>query len=223
MKTRYDRSAFEGVSKYRPSNRMNFVKNGLRAIRRSESYDFRSSANTIPFSSEMLAVQTAKLKSFADPPDPHWSDRYSGIAAPLGAELFLQCERSIPEVMLGGSRFFMGDIAAEEEPDARSKFPYSDSAHRAAKIVTAQYKKNLVIKQQAALQIQALYRGVRCRKMAAPLFAARAHAAAVIHREYKARNSFAFLVKLRARKEVHRVSLLPKPWKSIMSEEEVQV
>lgn len=201
------------------SSRQKFVKNGLRAVRRSESYNFRSNADCIPISTEMGSIHSSKTLSFAKAAD-FWSDRYSILAAPFGAEMYLSCERSMPETVLGGSRYYMHELLEGKEPNARPRFPYDNTAQQAAKTVTAQYKKNLRIRHDAAKRIQAMWRGHRVFIEMAPIFLKRAAAAAHIHREYREKK-YSLVAALRHRSELQRRSLMPKPRPPAVSQEEV--
>lgn len=222
---KYAEHAHVDMYKHKPqpkpieSSRQKFVKNGLRAVARSESYDFRSSADSIPLSAEMLSIKSSKSLCFSKP-DDFWSNRYSALAAPMGAEMYLSCERNIPETVMGGPRYYMKEVLDGLEPNARPRFPYDDTAHAAAKQVTAQYKKNLRLRHEAAKAIQKIWRGHRVFLEYLPIFIQRAEAAGKIHDEYRGKK-FSLLTKLRRRTELRRLSLLPPPRAPPLSQEEV--
>lgn len=195
--------------------------NCKKALRKVENYKFRSTINTLTVSDEMMVVQQARLDAFQRSSNlsnsnsnskNNWADRFSALAAPMGAEMFLTNERSMPEVLIGGARFFEGEICANQEPDARPRFPYSDEVQFAAKVVTAQYRKITRKKHRAALKIQTQWRRFQVFHIAKEIFRRRREAAIFLQREFRRRrNVFYHNTKLRWLMKYHPPQPLPNP------------
>lgn len=128
-----------------------------RAANRGEKYDFKDKYGELPLSYELKGnlVFKQEFYSKSDNGGSIWSDRTSDISAPLGSELFLMNERSMPETMLGAPRFYFHELDNRDEvPDARGRFPYDRVAHAAAKTITRMFRRNLNRKNAAATIIQ---------------------------------------------------------------------
>ena len=97
-----------------------------KSANRAEQYKFRSKSGAdVDFlmSLEMENIAKSKLELFENTKEK-WQDRHSIIAAPLGAEVYLQCERGAPGVMLGAPRFYLDEIKiAREGPNGESLAP----------------------------------------------------------------------------------------------------
>ena len=135
------------------------------ATKRSEKYKIKKKKDrVVEISDEMRMTATEKLLYYKSVNDK-WRDRNSLIAAPFGAEIFLQSERAMPQVIMGSTRFFYHELeAAHQYPDARGRFPYDDIAHHAAKIIAGFFRRLFNRKLSAATKIQCNYRGYALRK-----------------------------------------------------------
>lgn len=119
--------------------------------------NFGKSVQNVIMSQEMLAVQNNKMRSFESLNDK-WIDRNSVLAAPLGADVFLSCDRI--NSILGCPRFFHNDFIIDENkrPDARTRFPYSNEARDAAKKIQCLLARNLMRRNDSAKKLQQTYR-----------------------------------------------------------------
>lgn len=110
-------------------------------------------------SDELQARSSAKFESF-ETVVSKWTDRHSIIAAPLGAEIYLQDERC--STILGSPQFYHDRLNTLHDAEgtkavldaARVRFKYSDEAHAAAKVVAGRFVKILRIRNRAAAVLQ---------------------------------------------------------------------
>lgn len=146
----------------------------LTAARRTEKYSFKSKNHTdleLMMSIEMETIARSKSE-LIESSTGKWTDRNSILAAPLGAELFLQCDRGADSVMLGAPRFYLDELSIANElpdgtpvpPDARSRFPYSSEAHEAAKKLSFRLARNVMLRNYSADVLQRVYRGYAGRR-----------------------------------------------------------
>lgn len=128
---------------------------------------------SILVSREMLDVEKAKLELYESERSPSyaknedqnyhkWRDRHSLLAAPLGAEIFLNCERAMPSVVMG-SCSYCGDDVDKKVPNARKRFPYSEEANQAAKKMTFKLANYIMKKHYSATLIQRNFRAYMAR------------------------------------------------------------
>lgn len=126
-----------------------------RAADRAESYTYRRSYGSPVLSVEALTNMQDKLNTFSNSSSKIWEDRGSRIAIPYGSELYLNNERGIESVILGGTRNYFDDLSnPEHEPDARPKFPYDQEAHTGANKIKRLFRRNIDKRNNAARIIQ---------------------------------------------------------------------
>lgn len=137
---------------------------------RTERYVFKSKSG-LP-GGGIEALLASELKSLAaskyellEQPSSQWDDRmYGSLAAPLGAEMFLNSE-CYPSTMLGAPRFYHSELSAplsddhgrSMPPSVLPRFPYSTEAHEAAKKLQSKLARNLLRRNYAASVIQRCY------------------------------------------------------------------
>lgn len=128
----------------------------LRSSQTAEKYRFRKK-NKIVESSEMVFNYDARNELFKSDTSK-WHDRNSLLAMHHGAEMYLQADTH-PGIVMGSSRYYFDELSNKEPVDARRKFPYSQEAQYAAKILTQVYRKRLLLRHFSATEVQRSYRG----------------------------------------------------------------
>lgn len=136
----------------------------FKATKRAANYSFKYREKiNISESDEMVTKRTQKFESLKSPTNK-WEDRNSLIAAPIGAEVYLNCDQG--SFVLAGPRYYQDEMSNSEKlPNALIRFPYSDLAHESAKKIQFLLVRNLMRRHDAATIIQRTYRVhiVRCR------------------------------------------------------------
>ena len=148
-----------------PVSRKKMIREAaLQSARRTESYKFKyGNRNGINISNEMQLLMQEKLSQYTRKDTSIWEDRNSRIARPWGAEVYLENERG--EDMLGAPRYFNNDMDNPNElPDGRTRFPYSNEAHAAAKKITLLFTDKLMVKHWAASVLQKHYKAHKVRE-----------------------------------------------------------
>ena len=151
----------------------------LRAGDHIENYRFRKS-NTIVESAEMRLCLDSRTDLYNNA-ESKWENRNSLMAAPHGSEMYLQSDGD-PATLLGSTRYYFDELSDKTPVDAKTKFPYSQDAHYAAKILTQVYRKRVQLRQFSAIQTQRVYRGYVTRREVSKYVATRLNAMLVIYR-----------------------------------------
>jgi len=96
-----------------------------------------------------------------------WRDKMQSVlATPLGAEMYLQCERGASSIMFNAPRYYNNELnvvnlTSEGDPvppNARSRYPYSSDSHEAGKKIASRLARNLARRHHAASVIQRSYK-----------------------------------------------------------------
>lgn len=137
-------------------------KTAIKAADRLEKYKFKKSSDYQLFISEEMK-ETLRLKfELYENKASKWQDRHSIIAAPLGVDSYLQCERAMPAIILGAPRYYADDyVKYNHEPESNKRFPYSDEAQTAAKRITFALHQRVLRRHRAARIIQRKYRNYK--------------------------------------------------------------
>ncbi len=158
---------------YLPSNapKKNILKKeALKAARRrEENYRFKYGNgievindrvvlknNIVQTSDEMEALADARVRSISIDSSDKWSNIYTLLAHPVGAEVYLT--NSKVGELFGAPKYYMHELGTDGTPDARIRFPYSIEAHKAAQTIAFQMAKYMMIKHNAASIIQRIFR-----------------------------------------------------------------
>eukprot|EP01041_Mallomonas_annulata_P001069 gene1069-2097_t len=172
------------VSKYKDfsfkGNKFLIQHSIKQSILYTENYKLKKSPIKLRISDEMLSNFNGRHLLY-ESKNEKWEDRYSILAAPLGAEMFLQTSAGEPRTFLGNSRYYFHEMDDPDNyPDALSRFPYDDIVHHSAKIITRFFRMIFHRKMKAATTIQSCFRGFKVRRYFHKIIAARQDAAAKI-------------------------------------------
>ena len=158
---------------YSPSNapKKNLLKKeALKAARRrDENYRFKYGTgievindrvvlknNLVQTSDEMEALADARVRSISVDSSDKWSNIYTLMAHPVGAEVYLTNSK-IGNVF-DAPKYYMHELGTDGVPNARIRFPYSLEVHKAAQKIAFQMAKYMMIKHNAASVIQRIFR-----------------------------------------------------------------
>lgn len=101
--------------KFRNKNKLKYERS-LRASNRQENYNFINTTNKLSLSYEIIGNLVLKKEYYLNKSSESiWTDRMSRVSAPLGAEMFIENERSISEVFLGGPRYYFHELNQDLE------------------------------------------------------------------------------------------------------------
>ena len=105
-------------------------QSALRACTQVENYHFRKPVSFIE-SSEMIWCKDKKLEVFGKETSK-WHDRNSMMAAPYGAEIYLQSD-SDPSFIVGCPRYYFDELSGPKKVDAKKADAKSTAKPAAAK------------------------------------------------------------------------------------------
>lgn len=120
----------------------------IRRLTSNESWSY--------LSQEVKEIAEARFKEFSSEKySSKWHNRHGTMASPLGSEIVLRCERVVSDVFVSGPQYYMDELLdANHLPDVRMRFPYSDAANHAAKVITSAIFNYILLRRQFVFTIQ---------------------------------------------------------------------
>jgi hypothetical protein len=141
------------------------------ARRTKEKYRFRHK-KVSKLSDELNVMYPAKWRSLDDIDGKYTEDElqhinmcFSDLAAPMNSTMFLVSSKADRELRTTSRYISLDELMLEgKNPDARSRFRYSEYVHESAKKIAKIFAKNLMIKRNAVATILKYYFVYRARK-----------------------------------------------------------